>query len=59
MSKCNFDGRFKEIGELIAYNKNLKALTLQKVNMNDTYASVLVQPLADAFHLENLKLDFN
>ena len=59
VSKCNFDGKFKEIGDLIASNKNLKQLSLQKVGLSDTLAQVLVQPIAEAMNLETLKIDYN
>jgi Ran GTPase-activating protein (RanGAP) involved in mRNA processing and transport len=42
MSKCNFDGRFKELAELISLNKQLRSLSIQKVAMNSIQGAVLI-----------------
>ncbi len=59
MSKCNFAGKFKELADLINSNTNLRSLSLQRVQMNDTQALVLVQPIAESINLEVLKFDYN
>jgi len=42
MSKCNFDGRFKELAEVISLNKQLRSLSIQKVAMNSNQGAVLI-----------------
>ena len=59
LSKCNFEGRFKELSEMIMSNKKLRSLSIQKVGLTDSQAQVLVQPIADSINLETLKFDFN
>lgn len=38
VSKCNFEGKFKELSEMIQSNKNLRSLSLQKVGLTDSQA---------------------
>lgn len=59
MSKCNFDGRFKELAEVISLNKQLRSLSVQKVAMNSIQGAVLIQPIVESLNLEVLKFDFN
>lgn len=38
LSKCNFEGKFKELSEMISSNKNLRLLSIQKVGLTDSHA---------------------
>jgi hypothetical protein len=38
LSKCNFEGKFKELSEMISSNKKLRSLAIQKVGLTDSQA---------------------
>lgn len=40
-------------------NKNFKSLAVQKGNLCDSDAYYLVQPIAESFNIELLKVDYN
>ena len=40
-------------------NKNMKSLSMVRVNLQDEHGNILVEPLCRSMNLEYLKLEFN
>ena len=61
LSKLNINSMacFADLAQLIKANKNLKYLSIVKVNANDDHGKLLVEPLSQSLNLEYLKFDFN
>lgn len=59
LSFANNEDTYKQLGMYLVQAKHLRSLSLQKVGLDDATAFYLIEALAKAQKLQNLKLDWN